>query len=340
MRQLLPVFLCLALLAPAPAAMAQPQQKAEKIDVYNLQQKAYHGDLWTQNYLGYLYLSGVSPYVKTDHKEAYKWFGMAAQSGYSEAQTNLALMYANGQYVKQDFEAAATWLKAAAKQNHKIAQYNLGTYYQTGKGVKQDYKMAATWYTYAAKQNDKNSQYALAQLYLKGEGVTQSDEEAVKWLKYAAQQNHPGAQVLLADLYKEGRAGKGYSPEDLVKLYKSAALAGDAEAAARYGDALVAGEGVEKNETEAAKWYRKAADMAHPEAQYKLGKMYLEGRAVTKKDLKVAWFWFSLAANYDDKRAYRDARDSTALLLKPDELAEAQDSVRQWTPNERPKPKQ
>ncbi|MEZ0259519.1 MAG: tetratricopeptide repeat protein [Alphaproteobacteria bacterium] len=335
MRKFMPVLLCLAFLAQPQPGFAQ-----EKIDITNLTIKAKQGDLWTQNYLGYLYLTGVPGRIRPDPKLAMVWIGSAAQRGYAEAQTNLALMYANGQGVRTNHELAAKWFLLSAKQNNKTAQYNLGTYYQTGTGVEKNTKEAAKWYGYAAKQNDRNAQLALAELYMKGDGVEKNDVEAVKWLKFAAKQSHPRAQLLLADMYKQNRAGQDYKPEELIALYKSAALAGDAEAAARYGIILEKGDEVEKNEKEAVFWLRKAADMAHPEAQYHLGKMYLEGRGVEKKDLAVAWVWFSLAANYDgEKQLYSDARDSTSQLLKPAELEQAQALAREWKPKERPKPK-
>lgn len=341
MRKFLPVLLCLAFLSQPQDAFAQQKGfTQQKIDITNLTIKAKQGDLWTQNYLGYVYLTGADSRIRPDMKLALMWFSTAAQAGYAEAQTNLALMYANGQGVKTNPELAAKWFHLAAKQNNKNAQYNLGTYYQTGTGVEKNAKEAAKWYGYAARQNDRNAQVALAELYLKGEGVEQSDAEAVKWLKFSAKQSQPRAQLLLADMYKQGRAGQDYKQEELIELYKAAAIAGDAEAAARYAVILEKGDGVEKNEKQAALWYRKAADMAHPEAQFNLGKMYLEGRGVDKKDLKVAWVWFSLAANYDgEKRLYSDTRDTTAQMLKPAELEQAQALVREWQPKERPKPK-
>ena len=40
------------------------------------------------------------------------------------------------------------------------------------------------------------------------------------------------------------------------------------------------GRGVPQDDTEAVKWYRKAAEQGHAEAQNNLGVMYLNGRGV------------------------------------------------------------
>jgi hypothetical protein len=51
------------------------------------------------------------------------------------------------------------------------------------------------------------------------------------------------------------------------------------------------GRGVSKDEGEAAKWIRKAADQGLAMAQYNLGSMYENGQGVTKdKNLAIEWY--------------------------------------------------
>ena len=45
----------------------------------------------------------------------------------------------------------------------------------------------------------------------------------------------------------------------------------------------------------AVKWYKKAAEKGHDQAQFSIGQMYYEGRGV-KKDYKEAARWFNKAA--------------------------------------------
>lgn len=54
--------------------------------------------------------------VAQDLKEAIKWFSASAESGNSDAQSVLALMYEKGNGVKRDMKKAAYWYGKAAKQ--------------------------------------------------------------------------------------------------------------------------------------------------------------------------------------------------------------------------------
>ena len=54
------------------------------------------------------------------------------------------------------------------------------------------------------------------------------------------------------------------------------------------------GIGVKKDNDEAVKWYREAAEQGHADAQYNLGYMYEKGLGV-KKDKAEAEKWFRKA---------------------------------------------
>ena len=56
------------------------------------------------------------------------------------------------------------------------------------------------------------------------------------------------------------------------------------------------GKGVSRDESEAARWYRKAADQGHAEAQYQLALMYDQGEGVAQ-DAAEAQRWYRAAAD-------------------------------------------
>ena len=56
-----------------------------------------------------------------------KWFRRAADQGSAVAQSNLGLMYANGEGVAQDNAEAEKWLNLAANQGDEIARQNLAS---------------------------------------------------------------------------------------------------------------------------------------------------------------------------------------------------------------------
>ena len=62
------------------------------------------------------------------------------------------------------------------------------------------------------------------------------------------------------------------------------------------------GKGVGKNEVEAAKWYRKAAEQGYALAQNNLGLMYQFGKGVEKDEIKAIQ-WFKKAAEQWDLKA-------------------------------------
>lgn len=80
------------------------------------------------------------------------------------------------------------------------------------------------------------------------------------------------------------------SPEELRRLADS----GDAEAQYWIGIRYGTGANVIQNDAEAAKWFERAAEQGHVQAQARLASYYWSGRGVPK-DLSKAYFWASLA---------------------------------------------
>ena len=65
---------------------------------------------------------------------------------------------------------------------------------------------------------------------------------------------------------------------------------GDVSAQIRLGQRYWRDEGVERSETEAAKWFRKAAEQGHAFAQLSLGELYAEGQGVESDEVEaVKW---------------------------------------------------
>lgn len=82
--------------------------------------------------------------------------------------------------------------------------------------------------------------------------------------------------------------------QDLSKLL-SQAQAGDVQAQLKLGQAYQSGNGVPKDDQQAAEWYSKAAEQGNAEAEFNLAVMYLTGQGV-KQDDQQALKWFLKAA--------------------------------------------
>ena len=65
-----------------------------------------------QSLVGSMYAEGKG--VQQNYKTAVKWYTLAAEQGYANAQSNLGLMYAKGQGVQQDYVRAHMWFNIAA----------------------------------------------------------------------------------------------------------------------------------------------------------------------------------------------------------------------------------
>lgn len=70
------------------------------------------------------------------------------------------------------------------------------------------------------------------------------------------------------------------------------------------GNCYYRGHGVDRNYTEAAKWYQKAADKGNASGQFNLGDCYYSGKGVSKNRTTAIEF-FKKAAKKDHKDAIK-----------------------------------
>ena len=82
--------------------------------------------------------TGVSAFDSGNYAAAYKAWISLAEQGHVIAQTNIAVMFAQGLGVPKDMAAAAKWFQLAAKAGNPKALFKLATMYATGDGVEHD----------------------------------------------------------------------------------------------------------------------------------------------------------------------------------------------------------
>ena len=78
---------------------------------------------------------GLAAYKDKDYATALVELRAAANSGFSNAQFFLGVMYENGQGVMQNDKEATAWYRKAAYQGYAVAQFFLGLRYANGQGV-------------------------------------------------------------------------------------------------------------------------------------------------------------------------------------------------------------
>jgi hypothetical protein len=105
--------------------------------------------------------AAIAAYQHGDFAAALRLFQPLAEHGDASAQSNLGVMYYNGQGIAQDYGEAMKWYRMAAEQRNPEAQFNLGVMYQDGRGVAQDRVRAHMWFNLAAAiATDENAKLA------------------------------------------------------------------------------------------------------------------------------------------------------------------------------------
>lgn len=299
------------------------EDEGDIVEWYQL--AAEQGYAGGQTELGRCYNIGFG--VEEDEEEAIKWFRKAAEQNYAEGLYALGECYEKGFGVEQDYEKAMEWYKKAAEQGHGVAQAMMGAYYsgldsdcRIGKySVEQGYKEALKWYKMAAEQgdgkaqeifdfldnyrkatelNDTEAQAKVAYSYLQGiwsfNGRKYGDDrdEALKWYKIAADNGDAAAQTALQECERAG------------KLYQKAKQQSDLQTQIDLACCYLYGKGVKKDVNEAAKWYRKPAELGNASAQFGLGKCYMDDDYYNEEEYDDEDFsseeegvkWYRLAA--------------------------------------------
>src|ERR1017187_8770658 len=109
--------------------------------------------------------------------------------------------------------------------------------------------------------------------------VFAQDKADIESVRSDVARGDASAQTMLGYLYKMGE-GVPKNLSEAAGWYRKAPDQGDAAAQDTLGDMYRKGEGVPQNPAEAARWYQKASDKGDVGAQVQLGLMYESGEGV------------------------------------------------------------
>ncbi|KAF9974588.1 hypothetical protein BGZ73_001986 [Actinomortierella ambigua] len=113
-----------------------------------------------------------------------------------------------------------------------------------------------------------------------------------------AERGEMKAQIELASRYEKGY-GVNRDDSEAFRWYLKAAEQGSTEAQNMIGDFYYSGRGTPKDLVAAAHWTWKAAEAGDPKAQTCLGVMYEEGKGVERDDVKaLSWYRMSAVQGY------------------------------------------
>lgn len=193
-------------------------------------------------------------------------------------------------------------LQRLANGGYPFAQYYLADGYASGlfsKG-KEDYNSAFPLFVLAAKHGHAESAYRTALCYEFGWGCRKDPAKAVQFLRTAAAKRHPGAMTRLGKACLSGDLGEKRYREG-IKWLKLAAEAADSQYNAApyqlgclyetgYGDDIFT------DASYAAELFTQAADLGHPEANYRMGDAYEHGRLSCPRDPALSVHFYTGAA--------------------------------------------
>lgn len=246
---------------------------------------------WSDQYklaLQYLYGSDT---VEQNFKEAHNLFLLEAERGNALAMHDLGRMFADGLGREIDSNAAYEWYKKAlnaflsaeAEKPKPYIQYRIGKMFAVGLGTEQSYEPAASWFSQSVEKNHKYAEYSLGGLFYRGQGVLQSYETALDLYVRSANQGNPYADYELAKMYRDG-VGTQKNTEEADRYFKSAfvgfssleAESHEDKLQYRIGQMLYTGTGTKKDIPAAISYFEKSAKLGNVNAQYLLGKLWLE----------------------------------------------------------------
>lgn len=125
----------------------------------------------------------------------------------------------------------------------------------------------------------------------------QDDDCPLKSAKIAARHGDSDAQFYLGVSYADGE-GVTKDEREAARWYQTAAEGGHLDAQNSLGVCYDHGKGVKEDHIQAALWFTEAATQGLASAQMNLGNCYYKGRGV-KKDLQEATNWWLKAAEQD-----------------------------------------
>lgn len=210
-------------------------------------------------------------------EDAAKYYLQAANKDHVDSMACYAALCHDGRGVKQDYKEALKWNKQAADLGSTKAMNNYAEQLIKGEGCFKKKKDAISYLEKSASKGDAHGIFLLGQCYENGDGVDQDMHKAAEKYKEAAEKEDDDAMQKTADIMAEGK----YLPKNTEKAYEYyliLAERGNAHCCVKMGQHLE-----EQGQfSDAAAFYKTAAEKEDPVAMFSYGKMCLDGNGIDK----------------------------------------------------------
>jgi TPR repeat protein len=162
----------------------------------------------------------------------------------------------------------------------------------------------------------------------------EADRKVLAEIRTGADKGDAKAQYELGRAFFSGTLGVAKDEAEAVKWFRKAAEQNVADAQFSLGVCYAIGQGVTKDDAEAVKWFRKAAEQNYARAQYNLGVCYDSGEGVAKDEVEAYKWWLLAAGQGND-----DAKHNMTIVenkMTREQIAEGQRLARDFKPRKVP----
>jgi uncharacterized protein len=208
-----------------------------------------------------------------------------------------------------------------------------------------DFKAARKVLEDAARDGDVGASWKLGRMYADGDGVEQSDQRAFEYFRTLADshaEETPGtapavfvakAFVEIGSYYLAGIAN--YIKPDAARAHQmfsyAAAYFGDPDAQYHLGRTYLDGQGTAKSQKQAARWLSNAAGRGQYQAQAVFGGMLFKGEYVSRDAARgLMYLMLGSDAASSDETWIRDQYTAALKQATPDERTRALDLMKRW----------
>ena len=276
-----------------------------------LQRRYKTGDVHAGFTLGYNYFFDEDGNLKDNAPNVDKgllYLDTAHNNGHISANSVLSMIYLNGLFnVKQDIELGHKYSLEAAEFGSAVGKLNYGV--NNLNSADQDVAKRAHDYLLEIVTEDSyggSASEQLAKLYYFGSDVYEADYESARVFAEACVifgDSQGDCEYILARDYQNGWGGDADQKRS-AELFLLGAEHGNPTAMWYAGMHFLNGDQVEKNEAEAFKWVKKAADLDDEWAMVSLGVMYALGQG-TEIDYEKSYTSYGRAAKLGSAHAVR-----------------------------------
>jgi len=212
-------------------------------------------------------------------EKAHDLYIVAAAAGIAGAEYGLGELYRQGEGCEANSDTAFTWYKRAAGKGHLPAQLMVAQHL-IARSTPDDLIEARQWLRPGSEHGAPHADFLLAVIDLSPTTPERDEERGKTHLRRAASKGHLHAMKRLGQIYDEGRLGEARNATEAAGWYKKAAETGDVESQFAIGRMYARGEGVPQITTSAARWFAKSAEGGHALAQFNYAVFLERGEGV------------------------------------------------------------